>query len=333
MQEAGITEIVLVVGFMKEKYFYLEEKYQVTLVISNDFATKGNLDSLFKAKEFLGNTFLCCGDHYFEENPFLEESEVSYRACTKQRGDEKEFFVKISDASIITEFLYYGADSYSMVGHAFFTETFSKKLCQLLEEQIENFGVSKLFWEEFWAKNMSALTLKAKIYPEHFIQEFESVEDLIQFDQGFLNNIDSVIVKNICSILQCQSVEIKEIEVIQKGLTNVSFKFTVKETEYVYRHPGSTSGHLVDRPSEVFAQTKAVELGIDQSVIHTDVSGWKISYYVQNLVSCTLDNQKELDKAMSYLRQMHAVTWDTSVKIFDTYEESIKLMKERREGR
>ena len=41
--EAGITDIYIVVGYMKEKFFYLEQKYGVKLLVNNDFGKKGNL--------------------------------------------------------------------------------------------------------------------------------------------------------------------------------------------------------------------------------------------------------------------------------------------------
>ena len=41
--EAGIDEIYIVVGYMKEKFFYLEQKYGVKLIVNNEFGKKGNL--------------------------------------------------------------------------------------------------------------------------------------------------------------------------------------------------------------------------------------------------------------------------------------------------
>jgi hypothetical protein len=40
--------------------------------------------------------------------------------------------------------------------------------------------------------------------------------------------------------------EIKDIEVINAGLTNVSFSFNVEDIKYVYRHSGGTVGNLID---------------------------------------------------------------------------------------
>ena len=45
--EAGIDEIYIVVGYMKEKFFYLEQKYGVKLIVNNEFGKKGNLYTLF----------------------------------------------------------------------------------------------------------------------------------------------------------------------------------------------------------------------------------------------------------------------------------------------
>ena len=91
--QAGISDIYVVVGYMKEKFFYLEQKYGVKLIVNNKFGNKGNLYSLYTAKEHLGNTYICCADHYFINNPFIENNidNVSYRECTYYSGKFSEF--------------------------------------------------------------------------------------------------------------------------------------------------------------------------------------------------------------------------------------------------
>lgn len=74
LQEAGITEIYVVVGYMKEKFFYLEKKYGIKLIVNNMFDKKGNLYSLYQAREYLSDTYICCADHYFVENPFFDNN-------------------------------------------------------------------------------------------------------------------------------------------------------------------------------------------------------------------------------------------------------------------
>ncbi len=329
LQEAGITEIYIVVGYMKEKFFYLEQKYGVRLLVNNKFAAQGNLYSLYVARKYLSDTYICCADHYFVKNPFGEvnDANISYRACSCQKGKFREFAVEYSDASVITGFAVGGTDGMAMVGHAYFNSAFSGRFRNFMEKEIDDFGVSNMFWEEFYARHQKELTLYMKEYQRQDILEFESIEDLRQFDSEFLINVDSEIITNICTIIHCEPERIMDIQVIQAGLTNVSFMFSVDGVKYVYRHPGGTAGNLIDRQAEFFAQTKAKELQIDKSVIYLDLSGWKISYFVPNLTECSFEeNPGQLEKGMEYLRKMHSVKVDVPIKRFDTVAEGKKLM-------
>ena len=305
---AGVKDIYVVVGYMKEKFFYLEKKYGVKLIINNTFGSKGNIYSLYVAREYLNNTYICCADHYFVHNPFMDNNidNFSYRAAAYYSRKFREFAIDYSDANIITGFYVGGSDQMAMVGHAYFNENFSKKFREYMENEINDFGVSAMFWEEFYAKHQKNLTLYMKKFENGEILEFDSIEDLRQFDSDFLLNVDSDIVLNICNTLKCEPNEIVNIKIIQAGLTNVSFKFSVKSNEYVYRHPGGTAGNLINRTAEMYAQKAAKELELDKSIIYMDPSGWKISHYIQNIVECNfMKNEAQLKKGMEYLRKIH----------------------------
>jgi len=330
LRAAGIMDIYIVVGYMKEKFFYLEEKYDVKLLVNNTFAAKGNLYSLYVAREYLADTFICCADHYFAENPFIDgnAANVSYRACEYKEGKFREFAVDYSDANVITGFAVGGENKVAMIGQAYFNAGFSRLFRGFMEKEINDFGVNNLFWEEFYARHQKELTLYARRYDGHGVLEFESIDELRRYDSEFLVNVDSNIITNICSVLQCHPNSILQIKVIQAGLTNVSFAFTVDGVQYVYRHPGSTAGWLVDRRAELFAQTKARELGVDKSVIYMDLYGWKISYFVQDIVECNFAKYPEqLAMAMDYLRRMHSIEVKEDIKLFDTVQEGKKLMQ------
>ena len=329
LKAAGVNEIYIVVGYMKEKFFYLEQKYGVKLIVNNQFGTKGNLYTLYTAKEYLNNTFICCADHYFLNNPFIDENTTnrSYRACAYQTGKFREFAIQASDAEVITSLVVGGTDSLAMVGHAYMNEKFSSVFRELMENEINDFGVANMFWEEFYAKHITQLTFYKKEYLEGEILEFDSIDDLRVFDSDFLLNVDSEIITNICNTLSCYPNDIIDIAVINAGLTNVSFSFNVKETQYVYRHPGGTAGNLIDRQAEYFAQMAAKETGIDKSVIKMDLSGWKISYFVENAKNCDFeDSDEQLKVGMEYLHKLHSVRPDDTVKVFDNIKEGRKLM-------
>ncbi len=340
LQQAGVKDIYIVIGYMKEKFFYLEQKYKVKLIVNNEFGRKGNLYSLYQAREYLSNTYICCADHFFQSNPFIADinpNNVSYRACIYYKEKFREFGVKCSDADVITSLTIGGNNSLAMVGHAYMNEKFSNIFRTYMEQEINDFGVANMFWEEFYAKHIHQLTFYKKEYEEGMILEFENIDDLRSFDSEFLINVDSEIVENIANTLHCEPNNITNIAVINAGLTNVSFSFDVDGVKYVYRHPGGTAGNLINRHTELFAQMSAKKIGIDKSVIHIELEGWKLSYYVKDAQNCdfekgiegVLNSDEQLKIAMEYLRKLHKVPVGDyeNVKIFDNIAEGKRLMK------
>lgn len=329
---AGVKDIYIVVGYMKEKFFYLEQKFGVKLIVNNEFGKKGNLYSLYMAREYLSNTFICCADHYFTENPFLDPNpdNISYRACTYISGKFREFSVQISDADVITDTEIGGQDSLAQVGHAYMNDKFSSAFSKFMEEEMNDFGVASMFWEAFYAKHIKQLTFYCKLFEPDVVFEFDNIDDLRSFDAEFLLNVDSEIITNICNTLQCDPNDINNIAIINAGLTNVSFGFDVKGIRYVYRHPGGTAGNLINRQAEYFAQMAARDIGIDKSVIDMSLDGWKISYYVRDAKNCDFEqNEGQLIRGMEMLHQLHAVQVpkEANVKVFDDVSEAKKLME------
>ena len=53
LHEVGIRKTYIVIGFMKEKYEYLIDEYEVDLIVNTEYAAKNNLHSLKLVKEHL----------------------------------------------------------------------------------------------------------------------------------------------------------------------------------------------------------------------------------------------------------------------------------------
>ena len=80
LKEAGINNIAVVLGYKKEMFYYLKEKYDVKLIINEEYNTKNNIESLYCAKEYLKNTYICPCDEYFISNPFNQYEYDSFYA-------------------------------------------------------------------------------------------------------------------------------------------------------------------------------------------------------------------------------------------------------------
>ena len=78
LKEAGINDITVILGYKKEMFYYLQEKYGVKFIINDEYNSKNNIWSLYLAKNELKNTYICCCDNFFTENPFHQYEYASF---------------------------------------------------------------------------------------------------------------------------------------------------------------------------------------------------------------------------------------------------------------
>lgn len=91
LQEAGINDITVVVGYKKEQFFYLVDEFGVEIVVNPDYAVRNNHSSIMRVAEKMGNTYLCSSDDYFTENPFEEYVYDAYYAAIYMEGETDEY--------------------------------------------------------------------------------------------------------------------------------------------------------------------------------------------------------------------------------------------------
>ena len=70
LKEAGIQNIIVVVGYKKELFKYLQDAFDVKIIENEEFSKRNNHSSLWAIKDYLRNTYICSVDNYFVENPF-----------------------------------------------------------------------------------------------------------------------------------------------------------------------------------------------------------------------------------------------------------------------
>lgn len=328
LQEAGIREIYIVVGYKKEMYFYLEEKFGVTL-IGNPRLDKNNVYSLYLTRQYLKNTYVCSCDYYFEENPFRMYEFRSYHGTAYMQDAHDKFVISTNSKGRITG-LTAGANAGECIhGMAYFDKEFSKTLVSLMEEQINCYRVSSLFWQEFYARHLDELDLYSRHFESNAVREFDDLSSLKTLNVLFVNSVSKQIVKNICEQLKCGTGDIKNVDVLEAGHSNITFKINVGNNEYVYRYPGVSGKNIVSRVRETYANQLAKELRIDNTLIFIDATGHKISAYVSNAHPLNKENSSELKILAEQVSRLHHHEISDEDKVqcaFDPIAEADRLL-------
>lgn len=236
LMEAGIQDITLVVGYKKEMFQYLEKKFQVQIVENREYAVKNNLSSMYAVKERLGNTYICSADNYFTSNVYCEEPVEAYYSAEYAKGSTEEWCMEEDEDGFISGVTIGGNDAWYMIGHAFFTEDFSKKLIPILEETYVKPGSETMLWEHMYLKHLQELKMKIKKFPQGIIKEFDSLSELKDFDKSYVQDSRSSILKDISRRLLCEESEIDVIGPVSVQGMAYGFIFAANEKKYKYSY-------------------------------------------------------------------------------------------------
>lgn len=330
LKEAGINDIIVVVGYKAELFYYLKEKFGVKIVLNEDYNHYNNTSSIIRVIDELEDTFICSSDNYFPQNVFLDRTVNSYYSALYSDEYTNEYCIKTDDEGNITNVSVGGEKSWYMVGHVFFNKTFSEKFREIMLQEYPNEKTKLGYWEDLYIRYIDQLPkMKVRPYQNGDIEEFDSLDELRLFDNEYINNTGCQIFKNICNILHCEEKDIQDIRVLKKGMTNNSFRFTCMKDKkkYVYRHPGEGTSDFINRNSEYFSMQIARDLGLDKTFLYMHpTEGWKLSYFIENVRTLNYHNPIELKSALKLLSKLHKANvqsefpyclWEQANEFFD----------------
>ena len=332
LQEAGIRDITVVVGYMKEAFFYLEDLFGVKIRVNEEYLERNNNSTLMLVREQLGNTYICSSDDYFTQNVFEPYVHHAYYSAVMFHGETDEYCLTCGTGGRIVKVTVGGRDSYGMLGHAYLDRAFSERFVKILEAEYDRPETAPKLWEDIYADHVAELDMVMRPYDADVIHEFDSLDELREFDRDFILNVDSAILDNICKVLECDRSAIHDIVPIKQGLTNLSFRFSAGEGVYVYRHPGAGTDEIINRRSETYSQAVAKRLGIDDTFIYEDADqGWKISRFVPDCVEFDYHNPDHVCKGLALGRLLHQCG-QKSEWSFNLYDQAcgiVRLLGER----
>ena len=312
---AGITDITLVVGHMKEKFEYLGEKYGVSFVENPNFAVANNIASLAMAADRLGNTYIVYGDQFFTVNPFEPYVYRSFYATTLTATDDA-WVMETNPDGVVTDMILSADGGEKLQGPCYVDAENGAALALALGETLADKANADKTWEYAWYLNRDKLNIVTRYYPEGVVNSFKSMDELKAFDDSYLLHVKSQAMDNICGILNCTYEDMHDFEALLSGLTNYNVAFTVGDKRYVYRHPVGYAPVTINRAVEAFTNEEARKAGVDPSFIYEDPeTGWKLSYYISGARGIDYMDAEDAFPAARLLRRFQEATKGVTVDV------------------
>lgn len=188
MSEAGIEKIIIVLGYMSDKFLYLKDKYpniDIEFVFNDKYKEYNTIYSMYLAKEYFNNdTYITTADIYLKNNVFLKyhDEEKSFYLLRNhiEQFEKEEWTAILSDDKRIIS-----VNKHSYSGHAYTGISFWKtKDLQVLSKKLENVkwfldDIKQAYWDELMLDELDNIHLYAKTLEDNNeIYEVDDINDL-----------------------------------------------------------------------------------------------------------------------------------------------------------
>ena len=313
LHEVGVQNIKVVVGFMKEHYEFLIDKYNVKLVVNSHYKDWNNIYSLFLVKDDISDTYVLPCDVWFEKNPFSTIEDESWYLFGEEQVPGSNWQVKNNE-----KVRFNSSKGNKMIGLAYLNEMQGKNISKLLEKSIEEKQYAS-FWEDV-LEDKKTFLLKGKLVSDNNHAEINSYEQLLELDSGstHLKNDAIEIIENI---LKVNKKNIHNIHTLKKGMTNRSFIFTVNNKRYIMRIPGEGTDKLIDRREEYDVYQRVKKEPYTETILYLNPdNGYKISEFLENTRNSDSNNVQDVKESMNVLRKFHSQNYQVD-HTFDIWKQ------------
>lgn len=338
LHEAGIHDITIAVGYLKEKFEYLIDKYGVELIYNPEYSSKNTLATIYRCRKVLKgrNMYILSSDNWLRENMYHRWECGAWYSASFQKGDTREWCLDFNKKGRITDVNVSGRDSWVMYGPVYFSKEFAGQFLPVLEAYYQLPGTEQFYWEQVYvdmlkgeakkrlekeapellekteaasglsASNWSRISLYANTQPEDQVYEFENLEELRQFDPRYQNHSDNQAMKLVAEVFSVPEGKIRNIRCLKAGMTNQSFLFTVEDQNFICRIPGPGTELLISRREEKQVYDAIKGLGITEQLIYlSEETGYKIAHYYEGARGADPESWEDMARCMDIVRRLH----------------------------
>jgi CTP:phosphocholine cytidylyltransferase-like protein len=181
LEKRGLSKIYIVVGYKKEQFEYLRQKYEnIDLIENTEYLEKNNISSLKAAKNAIGkeNCFICEADLYISDDSIFQHEFNQSCYFGKFIEGYSDDWVFEMDGDRIVNIKKEGNNLFNMAGISYWLKEDVAEIAKALDEAYKNPEHGKLFWDEVVNKVLDKVNVGVHPVKSEQIIELDTEEDL-----------------------------------------------------------------------------------------------------------------------------------------------------------
>ncbi len=187
LNEIGISEIIIVTGYLSEKFDFLENKYGVKLIHNDKYDTYNNFYSMYLVRDFLSDAYVIDADNYLHMNFLDSDITISTYFSAYKDNFEDEWLLKCDDNGLVKEIVIDSGEGSILSGVSYWDAKSGQVLKKLIEEILESNDFCNLYWDNLVKDNLDKLIVYKRDIPSNVIFEIDNLNDFVQL-QKFLSS-------------------------------------------------------------------------------------------------------------------------------------------------
>jgi cholinephosphate cytidylyltransferase/choline kinase len=188
LHKNGITEIYVVVGYLKEQFQILEQEYKGLKLIENPYYdTCNNISSLYVARKYIENAIILDGDQIIYNPEILApEFERSGYNCIWTEEETKEWVLTLKNEVVESCNRTGGNRGWQLFSVSRWSKEDGEKLKKHLEVEFEQKKNRQIYWDDV-ALFCYPTEYQLGIHQMKFgdIIEVDNLEELAQIDKAY----------------------------------------------------------------------------------------------------------------------------------------------------
>lgn len=184
----GITEIYIVVGYLKDQFKDLLKEYSEIQLIDNPYYdTCNNIASLYFAREHIGNAIILDGDQIIYNDTILapEFEKSGYNAIWTD-DETDEWLMQVSDNKVTSCSRTGGIGGWQLFSISRWTESDGKKLKAHLELEFDKKQNRQIYWDDVaMFCHFDEYDLGIRPMKKDDIIEIDNLSELISLDKSY----------------------------------------------------------------------------------------------------------------------------------------------------